>query len=146
MKITKAQKDALDVVMKLMDSDNPNKKEYILTLICGILNIELEDDKSIVTTIPINPNNGSDQIQINIPDWSKSTPIPPFVPGDYQPPQVWYNHEPEPIQTDARDVAKYATMVTCTEDKNCTTITQNPNDCITYTGDFRDAQTSFNDK
>ena len=44
MKITKAQKDALDVVMKLMDSNDPNKKEYILTLICGILNLELEED------------------------------------------------------------------------------------------------------
>ena len=65
MKITKAQKDALDVVMKLTDSDDPNKKEYILTLICGILNLELEGDKFI----PINPNDGNDKIHINIPDW-----------------------------------------------------------------------------
>ena len=61
MKITKAQKDALDVVMELMDSNDPNKKEYILTLICGILNLELEDDTS---TITINPNDGNDKIHI----------------------------------------------------------------------------------
>lgn len=145
MKITKAQKDALDVVMKLTDSDDPNKKEYILTLICGILNLELEDDKSIVTTIPINPNNGSDQIQINIPDWGKPTPIPPFVPGDYQPPQVWYNHEPEPIQTDAQPDERYVTEVTCTGDKNGIVHTTNTAD-VQYKGDFRDEQTSFNDK
>lgn len=137
MKITKAQKDALDVVMKLMDSDNPNKREYILTLICGILNIELEDDTSIITTIPINPNNGNDKMHINIPDWGKPTPIPPFTPGDYQPPQVWYNHEPEPIQTDARDVTKYATEVTCTGDKNGIVCTTNTAD-VRYNGEHEE--------
>ena len=79
MKITKAQKDALEkdalaVVMKLIDSDNPNKKEYILTLICGILNLELEEDKTII----INPNDGNDKIHINIPDWGKPTLTPPI--------------------------------------------------------------------
>lgn len=149
MKITKAQKDALDVVMKLTDSDDPNKKEYILTLICGILNLELEEDK---TTIPINPNNGSDKIHINIPDWGKPTPIPPFVPGDVVypnqppfPPQVWYNNEPEPIQTDAREDVRYVTEITCTGDKNGIVHTTNTAD-VRYNGDFRNEQTSFNDK
>lgn len=131
MKITKAQKDALAVVMKLMDSDNPDKKEYILTLICGILNLELEEDKTII----INPNDGNDKIHINIPDWGKSTPIPPFVPGDYQPPQVWYNQEPEPIQTDAREDVRYTTEVTCTGDKNCIVHTTNTND-VQYNGEY----------
>lgn len=137
MKITKAQKDALAVVMKLMDSDNPDKKEYILTLICGILNLELEEDESIVTTIPINPNNGSDKIQINIPDWGKPTPIPPFVPGDYQPPQVWYEQEPEPIRIDAREDVRYTTEVTCTGDKNCIVHVTNTND-VQYNGEYEE--------
>ena len=116
MKITKAQKDALDVVMKLMDSNDPNKKEYILTLICGILNLESEDDTSIIT---INPNNGNDRIQLNIPDWRKTMPTPPDAPH-YPPfpPQAWYEHKPEPIQTDASDDVRYASEVTCTGDKN----------------------------
>ena len=131
MKITKAQKDALDVVMKLVDSNDPNKREYILTLICGILNIELEEDKTII----INPNNENDRIHIDIPDWIKDKPTPPFIPGDYQPPQVWYNHESEPIQTE----------VTHTGDKNCIVHTSNTTD-VQYNGDFRDEQISFNDK
>jgi len=133
MKITKAQKDALAVVMKLMDSDNPDKKEYILTLICGILNLELEEDKTVI----INPNDGNDKIHINIPDWGKPTSIPPFVPGDYQPPQVWYNQEPEPIQTDAREDIRYATEVTCTGDKNCIVHTTNTND-VQYNGEYEE--------
>lgn len=134
MKITKAQKDALDVVMKLMDSNDPNKKEYILTLICGILNLELEEDK---TTITINPNDGNDKIHINIPDWGKPTQIPPFVPGDYQPPQVWYNNEPEPIQTDTREDVRYVTEITCTGDKNGIVHTTNTAD-VQYNGEYEE--------
>lgn len=116
-----------------MDSEDPNKKEYILTLICGILNLELEEDKTII----INPNDGNDKIHINISDWGKPTPIPPFVPGDYQPPQVWYNHEPESIQTDAREDVKYVTGVTHTGDKNCIVHTTNTND-IQYNGEYEE--------
>ena len=163
MKITKAQKDALDVVMKLMDSNDPNKKEYILTLICGILNLELEEDITD-KTITINPNNGNDRIQLNIPDWMKTMPTPPDAPH-YPPfpPQVWYEQETEPIQTDAREDVRYVTEITCTGDKNGIVHTTNTadvqyngdkncitardvSDCTTYTGDFRDTQTSFNDK
>lgn len=144
MKITKAQKDALDVVMKLTDSNDPNKKEYILTLICGILNLELED-KSITPTITDNPNNTLPIDYVDPLRIIQSPPTPPFVPGDYQPPQVWYTQEPKPIQTDAREDMRYVTEVTCTEDKNCITTVHN-SDCITYTGNFRDTQTSFNDK
>lgn len=134
MKITKAQREALEVVMKLTDSTDPNKKEYILTLIYGILNLELEEDK---TTLTIDPNDGNDKIHINIPDWSKSTPIPPFTPGDYQPPQVWYNHETEPIQTDMQKNVNYATEVTCTGDKNCIVHTTNTND-VRYNGEYEE--------
>ena len=134
MKITKAQKDALDVVMKLMDSNDPNKKEYILTLICGILNLELEYDTSI---IPINPNNGNDKIHINIPDLGKPTPIPPFTPRDYQPPQVWYTQEPEPIQTDTREDVRYVTEITCTGDKNGIVHTTNTAD-VQYNGEYEE--------
>ena len=133
MKITKAQKEALEVVMKLTDSNDPNKKEYILTLIYGILNLELEEDK----TLTFIPNNGNDGIQINIPDWSKSTPIPPFTPGDYQPPQVWYNHETEPIQTNMQKNVNYATEVTCMGDKNCIVHTTNTND-VRYNGEYEE--------
>lgn len=146
MKITKAQKDALDVVMKLTDSNDPNKKEYILTLICGILNLELEEDESITPTITDNPNNTLPIDYVDPLRIIQSPPTPPDVPH-YPPfpPQVWYTQEPKPIQTDAREDVRYATEVTCTEDKNCITTVHN-SDCITYTGDFRDGQTSFNDK
>lgn len=133
MKITKAQKEALEVVMKLTDSTDPNKKEYILTLIYGILNLELEEDK----TLTIIPNDGNDGININIPDWSKSIPIPPFTPGDCQLPQVLYNHEPEPIQTDMQKNVNYATEVTCTGDKNCIVHTTNTND-VRYNGEYEE--------
>lgn len=134
MKITKAQKEALEVVMKLTDSTDPNKKEYILTLIYGILNLELEEDK---TNLTLNPNDGNDKIHINIPDWPKSTPIPPFTPGDYQPPHVWYNHEPEPIQTNMQENVNYATEVTCTGNKNCIVHTTNTGD-VRYNGEYEE--------
>lgn len=134
MKITKAQREALEVVMKLTDSTDPNKKEYILTLIYGILNLELEEDKTILT---INPNDGNDKIHINIPDWIESKPTPPFIPGDYQPPHVWYNHEPEPIQTNMQENVNYTTEVTCTGDKNCIVHTTNTND-VRYNGEYEE--------
>ena len=99
----------------------------------------------------INPDNGNNRIQINIPDWGKPAPIPPFVPGDIvhpepcpYPPQVWYNQETEPIQPTAQEL-RYATEVSCTGDKNCIVCTTNTAD-VRYNGDFRDEQTSFNDK
>lgn len=135
MKITKAQKDALDVVMKLTDSDDPNKKEYILTLICGILNLELEEDTSIIHTITDNPNNTLPIDYVDPLRIIQTPPTPPFVPGDYQPPQVWYKQEPEPIQTDAREDVRYTTEVTCTGDKNCIVHTTNTND-VQYNGEY----------
>lgn len=131
-KITLAQREALDVVKDMIDKSNTNVPDYgtkIMTLILGILNIDcrvehtttditdIEGDK----TIPINPNNGNDRLQI--PDWIKDVPTPPFSPHDPFPPKVWYNQEPEPIQTTAQEL-RYATN----------------------TADFRDGQTSFNDK
>lgn len=119
MKITKAQKDALEVIRDMIDRSNTNVPDYgtkILALIFGILDVEVEDEKSGLITL--NPNNGNDQIQIDLPDWIKDKPTPPFIPGDYQPPQVWYNLEPEPIQTDAREGVGYVAEVTCTGDKN----------------------------
>lgn len=130
MKITKVQKEALEVAIGLVDII---KKEELLTLIYGILNIELEYEKSDLT---LNPNNGNDEIHINIPDLGKSTPIPPFVPGDYQPPQVWYNQETEPIQPNAQKL-RYATEVTCTGDKNCIVHTTNTND-VQYNGEYEE--------
>lgn len=107
--------------------------------------------------------------RINIPDWIKEKQTPPFVPGDLAyppqspfPPQVWYEQETEPIQPTAREL-RYATEVSCTGDKNnivyvsntadvryngdknCIT-TRDVSDCTKYTVDFRDIQTSFNDK
>lgn len=148
MKITKAQKEALEVVMKLTDSGDPNKKEYILTLIYGILNIELEDESITlsITADPDKPNNTlpidyedplDGNIKINMPDWIKDKQTPPFSPHIPFPPQVWYNHEPEPIQTDARDDVRYITEVTCTGDKNCIVHTTNTND-VQYNGEYEE--------
>ena len=164
--ITLAQREALDVVKDMIDKSNTNVPEYgtkILTLILGILNIDARvehtntdiTDTGVGKPIPIDlvPNDGNDKIHLNIPDWIKSVPTPPFVPKDISqpdpypfPPKVWYNQEPEPIDAHKQEDVRYATSISCTGDKNCITTTRNPNDCVTYTGDFRDEQTSFNDK
>ena len=137
MKITKAQKEALEVVMKLTDSNDPNKKEYILTLICGILNLELEEDESVTPTITDNPNNTLPIDYVDPLRIIQTPPTPSFIPGDYQPPQVWYNQEPEPIQTDAREDVRYATEVTCTGDKNGIVCTTNTAD-VQYNGEYEE--------
>lgn len=166
--ITLAQREALDVVKDMIDRSNTSIPDYgtkIMTLILGILNVDCRVEHTTTDivgdkTTPItNPNIGNDKIQINIPDWIKNMPTPPFVPGDRTSdpapwePRVWYNNEPEPIQTNKQEDRRYATTVTGgkTGDKNCITTTRNPNDCITYTGntgDFRDEreQSTFKDK
>jgi hypothetical protein len=158
-KITLAQREALDVVKDMIDKSNPDVPEFgtkILTLILGILNVDCRVEHTItqidgdkITPI-INPDSGNDRIQINIPDWIKTMPTPPFIPGDKtsEPapwePRVWYNQETEPIQPTAQEL-RYATEVSCTSDKNGIVCTTNTAD-IQYNGDFRDVQTSFNDK
>jgi hypothetical protein len=158
-KITLAQREALDVVKDMIDvSDRvPEFGTKIMTLIFGILNIDYGVEHTITTditdieggkTIPINPDSGNDRIQINIPN----IPGVQIFPGEISHPEpapweprVWYNNEPEPIQTDAREDVRYVTEVSCTSDKNGIVCTTNTAD-IQYNGDFRDVQTSFNDK
>lgn len=128
-KITLAQREALDVVKDMIDKSNTNVPDYgtkILTLILGILNIDCRVEHTITQIdgdkiTPIIPDNGNDKLQV--PEWIKNVPTPPFSPHDPFPPRVWYNQETEPIQPTAREL-RYATD----------------------TGDFRDGQTSFNDK
>ena len=149
-KITLAQREALDVVKDMIDKSNTNVPEYgtkILTLILGILNIDCRVEHNTIditdidggSTIPNNPNIGNDKIHIDIPDWIKNVPASP---------QIWYDKDPGAIKIDAHEhqEVRYATSISCTEDPGCITTTRNPNDCVTYTGDFRDGQTSFNDK
>lgn len=164
-KITLAQREALDVVKDMIDGSNTDVPDYgtkIMLLILGILNVDCRVEHTITDItdlgggkpipIPITPNNGNDRIHIDIPDSIKEMPTPPFVPGDVVypphtpfPPQVWYNQEPEPIQTNVPEDVRYATEVTCTGDKNGIVCTTNTAD-VRYNGDFRDEQTSFNDK
>ena len=149
-KITLAQREALDVVKDMIDKSNTNVPDYgtkILTLILGILNIDcrVEHTGTDITdiegdsTLPINPNVGNDKIHIDIPDWIKNVPTSP---------QIWYNQNTDPIKLDAHkhEDVRYNGSISCTEDPGCITTTRHPNDCVTYTGDFRDVQTSFNDK
>lgn len=137
--MTQSQKRALDAVQNMIEVKTDEVFAHnIMILIFGILNVEHDMVKdTTIPTIPINPNNGSDQIYINIPDWIKDKPTPPFTPGDYQPPQVWYNNEPEPIQTDAREDIRYTTEVTYTGDKNCIVRTTNTND-VQYNGEYEE--------
>ena len=154
-RITLAQREALDVVKDMIDRSNTNVPEFgtkVMTLILGILNIDCRvEHVAVAPTITDNPNNtlpidydglreGNDRL--NMPDWLKELPTPPFVPKDISdphpilfPPQVWYNQDPEPIKTE----------VSCTGDKNCIIYTTNTAD-VQYNGDFRDEQISFNDK
>ena len=157
-RITLAQREALDVVKDMIDGSNrvPEFGAKIMTLILGILNVDcrVEHVAPAITDITDNPNNtlpidydglreGNDRL--NMPDWIKELPTPPFSPHTPFPPQVWYNQEPEPIQTDARDDVRYVTEVSCTGDKNGIVYTTNTAD-VQYNGDFRDMQTSFNNK
>ena len=139
--MTQSQKRALDAVQNMIEVKTDEFFAHnIMILIFGILNVE--HDMIRDTTIPINPNDGNDRIHIDVPDWPPQTP--PFNPNPF-PPQVWYNQEPEPIQTDAREDVRYATEITCTGDKNGIVCTTNTAD-VQYNGDFRDGQISFNDK
>lgn len=145
----------------MIDKSNTDVPEFgtkVMTLILGILNVDCRVEHTItqidgdkITPI-INPNDdtGNDRLQINIPN----VPGIQIFPGEITHPgpapweqRVWYNQEsePEPIQSDAAIDVRYTTSVFCTGDKNCITTTYNPND-VQYTGDFRDVQTSFNDK
>ena len=155
-KITLAQREALDVVKDMIDRSNTNVPDYgtkIMSLILGILNIDCRVEHT-VPTITDNPDNtlpidygglreGNERI--NMSDWVKELPTPPFSPHTPFPPQVWYNQEPEPIQTNTPEDVRYTTEVSCTGDKNGIVYTTNTAD-VQYNGDFRDVQTSFNDK
>ena len=140
--MTQSQKRALDAVQNMIEVKTDETFAHnIMILIFGILNVEHDMNRDI--PLPVNPNNGNDRL--NIPDCIKELPTPPFSPHTPFPPQVWYNQEPEPIQTDAREDVRYATEVTCVGDKNCIVCTTNTAD-VQYNGDFRDGQISFNDK
>ena len=154
-RITLAQREALDVVKDMIDRSNTDVPEYgtkIMTLILGILNVDCRVEH-VAPSITDNPDNtlpidydglreGNDRL--NMPDWINEKQTPPFSPHTPFPPQVWYTQETEPIQPTAREL-RYATEVSCTCDKNCITTTYDPA-VVQYTGDFRDVQTSFNDK
>lgn len=148
--MTQSQKRALDAVQNMIEVKTDEVFAHnIMILLFGILNIEHDIDKDL--SVPINPNNGNDKLQI--PDWIKNVPTPPFVPKDIShpdpcpfPPKVWYNQEAIKVDAHKQEGVRYATEVSCTGDKSCITTTRNSNDCVTYTGDFRDGQTSFNDK
>lgn len=158
MNITLAQREALDVVKDMIDKSNTSVPEYgtkIMTLILGILNIDcrVEPVAPSITADPDSPDNalpidydglrdGNDRLIV--PDCIKTMPTPPFVPGDVAyppqfpfPTQVWYEHKPEPIQTDAKEDVRYATEVTCTGDKNCIVHTTNTAD-VRYNGEHEE--------
>lgn len=158
--MTQSQKRALDAVQNMIEVKTDEVFAHnIMILIFGILNVEHDMDKD--TTIPISPNWGNDKLQV--PDWLKNMPTPPFVPKDIShpdpcpfpgeishpeprpwEPRVWYNQETEPKQPTAQEL-RYATEVSCTGDKNGIVCVTNTAD-VQYNGDFRDEQTSFNDK
>lgn len=163
-KITLAQREALDVVKDMIDRSNTDVPEFgtkIITLILGILNVDVNEtvteDLGLTATLDKHPSidlgngepiktitNDNDELQITIPDWIREKQTPPFSPHTPFPPQVWYEQETEPIQPTTREL-RYATEVSCTGDKNGIVYVSNTAD-VQYNGDFRDVQTSFNDK
>lgn len=164
-RITLAQREALDVVKDMIDKSNTDVPDYgtkIITLILGILNVDVNEtvteDLGLTATLNKHPSidlgngepiktitNNNDELQITIPDWIREKQTPPFSPHTPFPPQVWYNQEHEPIQTDKVDERRYATEVSCTGDKNGIVYVSNTADAQ-YNGDFRDVQTLLNDK
>lgn len=169
--VSPAQLRALDVVVDMIDrltsngDDNrPKFGRNIMDLILGILNVDVNEtvteDLGLTATLDKHPSidlgngepiktitNDNDRLQINIPNIPGVQIFPTDVPREPAPwePRVWYNQEPKPIQTDARDDVRYVTEVSCTGDKNGIVYTTNTAD-VQYNGDFRDVQTSFNDK
>lgn len=92
--ITLAQREALDVVKDMIDGSGrvPEFGTKIMTLILGILNIDCRvehtaiDITDITDTgggkgLPINPDDGNGKINLDIPDWIKNVPTPPFSPS-----------------------------------------------------------------
>lgn len=163
-KITLAQRKALDVVKDMIDRSNTDVPEFgtkVMTLILGILNVDVNEtvteDLGLTATLVKHPSidlgngepiktitNDNDELQITIPDWIREKQTPPFSPHTPFPPQVWYAQETEPIQPTAWEL-RYTTEVSCTGDKNDIVYVPNTAD-VQYNGDFRDVQTSFNDK
>ena len=156
-RITLAQREALDVIKDMIDKSNPDVPEFgtkVMTLILGILNVDcivehtitqIDGDK-IAPIITDNGTTDNDGVQITIPDWIKDKQTPPFSPHPPFSSQVWYNREqPEPIQTNKQEDVRYVTEVSYTGDKNGIVCVTNTAD-VQYNGDFRDVQTSFNDK
>lgn len=146
MQISNSQERALNAVEDLIKGQTSELFSHnIMILIYGILNVELKKD---LTAIPINPNDGNDRIHINIPDWVKSVPTPPFTPGDYQPPQVWYNTSENPPRY-LTEKEKLTPLCQTSEFVTTVGVEDGPVVTTTVTGnktDFRDEQTSFNDK
>ena len=134
MTTTHAQARALEVITQELDKVAPGRGKDYMDVILGVLNIEMpvltECVSTPVTGIGIDTPIGNEELQTHI----TSDPIYPHTPF---PPQVWYNQEPEP--------EPIKTEVSCTGDKNGIVYTTNTAD-IRYNGDFRDVQTSFNDK
>lgn len=139
MNITLVQREALDVVKDMIDKSNTSVPEYgakIMTLIFGILNVDCRVGP-VAPSITADPDKPDNALPIDYEGLRDSNdmlivpemPTPPFVPGDTYPPQfpfppqVWYEHKPKTLQTDAREDVRYTTTVTCTGDKNCVTYT-----------------------
>lgn len=146
MQISNSQERALNAVEDLIKGQTSELFSHnIMILIYGILNVELKKD---LTAIPKLPNDGNDKIQINIPDWVKSVPTPPFTPGDYQSPQVWYDTTGNPPRM-FTEKEKLTPICQTSEFVTTVGVEDGPVVTTTVTGtktDFRDEQTSFNDK
>lgn len=91
--ITLAQREALDVVKDMIDGSGrvPEFGTKIMTLIIGILNIDCRVEHTAIDItditdngggkgLPINPDDGNGKINLDIPDWIKNVPTPPFSP------------------------------------------------------------------
>lgn len=81
IKVSKSQKRALDIVVDMINNSyNSDKGEQALTLICGILNVDMDidveepADKSLSGTIP--------QLILNPPQISESTDVTPIGEPD----------------------------------------------------------------
>ena len=155
--ITHAQARALEVITQELDKVAPGRGKDYMDVILGVLNVEMPmkveyeiytgigDDTPVAHNEPVVISTPDIYQPIGNEDLQTHTTGDPIYPHTPFPQKVWYNQEPEPIQTDARDDVRYVTEVSCTGNKNCITTTYAPA-VVQYTGDFRDVQTSFNDK
>jgi hypothetical protein len=67
IKVSKSQKRALDIVVDMINNSyNSDKGEQALTLICGILNVDMDVEEPSAEIVPVDKTEPVDAEPINV--------------------------------------------------------------------------------